>query len=122
MEAGLARRGLRPSQVRRMLGDLDPIAVECGWIAAESRGARVQIERYMRDYRQVRPLIRGKDLRSLGLEPGPIYRWILASVLDARLDGGVRTLDDELSLVQRLLDSGEAPLRRTGITGSADGA
>jgi tRNA nucleotidyltransferase (CCA-adding enzyme) len=51
--------------------------------------------------RRVRPILRGDDLRSLGIRPGPIYRDILNSLLYARLDGHVQSRDDELRFVRR---------------------
>ena len=51
--------------------------------------------------RRVRPILRGDDLQSLGIRPGPIYRDILNSLLYARLDGHVQSRDDELRFVRR---------------------
>ena len=36
----------------------------------------------------------------MGLEPGPIYREILQAVLDAKLNGQLKTRDDELNFVK----------------------
>jgi tRNA nucleotidyltransferase (CCA-adding enzyme) len=70
--------------------------------------------------RQVRPILRGDDLRALGIRPGPIYRDILNSLLYARLDGHVQSRDDELRFVRRrfakVLPAAEAeagPLRKS---------
>jgi tRNA nucleotidyltransferase (CCA-adding enzyme) len=43
-------------------------------------------------------LINGKDLRALGIPPGPLYAKILRTVLDARLDGTVQSRDEEVRL------------------------
>jgi tRNA nucleotidyltransferase (CCA-adding enzyme) len=50
---------------------------------------------------RVRPTLRGDDLRALGIQPGPVYRDILTSLLYARLDGHVQSRDDELRFVRR---------------------
>jgi tRNA nucleotidyltransferase (CCA-adding enzyme) len=50
---------------------------------------------------RVRPMLRGDDLRALGIQPGPVYRDILNSLLYARLDGHVQSRDDELRFVRR---------------------
>ena len=47
------------------------------------------------------PLLRGDDLRALGIRPGPIYREVLNCLLYARLDGSVQSRDDELRFVRR---------------------
>jgi tRNA nucleotidyltransferase (CCA-adding enzyme) len=36
----------------------------------------------------------------MGLEPGPIYREILEAVLDAKLNGQIKTRNDELDFVK----------------------
>jgi tRNA nucleotidyltransferase (CCA-adding enzyme) len=50
---------------------------------------------------RVRPFLAGDDLRALGIQPGPVYRDILNSLLYARLDGHVQSRDDELRFVRR---------------------
>jgi tRNA nucleotidyltransferase (CCA-adding enzyme) len=50
---------------------------------------------------RVRPFLGGDDLRALGIQPGPVYRDILNSILYARLDGHVQSRDDELRFVRR---------------------
>jgi tRNA nucleotidyltransferase (CCA-adding enzyme) len=50
------------------------------------------------------PLIDGNYLKAeFGLPPGPIYRIILDSLRDARLDGQVTNLDEERALVEGIL-------------------
>jgi len=44
--------------------------------------------------------LRGKDLQSLGIKPGPIYRKILDSLLLAHLEGRVETKGDEIDYVR----------------------
>jgi len=47
------------------------------------------------------PHLTGHDLRALGIAPGPEYKDILATLLDARLNGKVVTREDEVTLVRR---------------------
>lgn len=49
------------------------------------------------------PLINGKDLQELGLEPGPKFKEILETVRDAQLDGLITTREEALALVRTLL-------------------
>ncbi len=45
------------------------------------------------------PLLTGRDLiERLGLEPGPLFKEILAAVEEARMEGVVRTFDEALQL------------------------
>jgi tRNA nucleotidyltransferase (CCA-adding enzyme) len=57
------------------------------------------ISLYISKLKHVKPLLDGKDLKSIGIPPGPLYREILDSLLDARLNGEVSTKADELDFV-----------------------
>ena len=46
-----------------------------------------KLSRYIYQGRGEKADIDGKDLRAMGLKPGPIYGRILQQVLDAKLDG-----------------------------------
>ncbi len=52
--------------------------------------------------------ISGKDLKAMGLLPGPIYSRILTSVLAAKLDGHVRDRSDQLNLARELAEQEKA--------------
>jgi len=52
----------------------------------------------------VTPSLNGTDLKVLGLKPGPIYRKILDRLLEARLNGEVKTKADERKLVKKLAE------------------
>jgi poly(A) polymerase len=49
------------------------------------------------------PLLTGDDLQELGVEQGPIYKKLLAAVREAQLEGTVRTTEEAIELVNRLL-------------------
>jgi tRNA nucleotidyltransferase (CCA-adding enzyme) len=55
----------------------------------------------------------GHDLQVLGIAPGPAYKKIFATLLDARLNGRVVTQEDEVALVRRRFLRA-APKRRGG--------
>jgi len=69
----------------------------------ESGAAGARIADYLGNLCSVKTEITGRDLRALGLEPGPRYRQTLDRLLCARLDGRTRTREDELALCRRLL-------------------
>jgi len=46
-------------------------------------------------------LLHGKDLVEMGFEPGPIFKDILEKLLEARLNGLVKTRADEIAFVQQ---------------------
>jgi poly(A) polymerase len=49
------------------------------------------------------PVITGDDLRDLGIPPGPLYKRLLDAVREAQLEGAVRTKEEAIALVRRLL-------------------
>ncbi|GFO66606.1 poly(A) polymerase [Geomonas limicola] len=72
---------------------------------AKTRNAELRrcISLYFTKLQGVRTLVRGDDLKKLGLAKGPRYREILDAVLSARLNGSVHSREDELQLVQGLI-------------------
>jgi tRNA nucleotidyltransferase (CCA-adding enzyme) len=70
---------------------------------SKKRSVKRSLSRYFTHLRYIQPSIRGQDLVDMGLHPGPIYRRILQAVLDARLNGELRTKQDELDFVQEFI-------------------
>jgi tRNA nucleotidyltransferase (CCA-adding enzyme) len=69
---------------------------------------RRAISRYFTTLRPTTTFLKGNDLKKMGFEPGPIYREILDSLLDARLNGKLRTREDEVGFVNRQWNTGDA--------------
>ena len=61
------------------------------------------IEDFLKIYNGIRIQICGEDLKKLGLTPGPSYQKILSRVLNAKLNGAVKTKGDELALIKKLV-------------------
>jgi tRNA nucleotidyltransferase (CCA-adding enzyme) len=62
---------------------------------------RRAISLYFTKLRSVKPILRGVDLQKMEIQPGPVFREILDSLLDARLNGALKTRQDEISFVQK---------------------
>ena len=74
------------------------------WLGLEDEAARRQLVRFQTELRDAAPIIDGNYLKKeFQLPPGPIYRLILDSLRNARLDGLVNSLDDERAMVQEIL-------------------
>jgi poly(A) polymerase len=52
------------------------------------------------------PLITGNDLVAAGLEPGAKFKELLENVRDAQLNGEIKTREEALAFVRRLLGGG----------------
>jgi len=53
------------------------------------------ISRYLTELRKVKTVLKGHDLKRMGIQPGPIYSEILRELLDEKLRGTVKSLEDE---------------------------
>jgi tRNA nucleotidyltransferase (CCA-adding enzyme) len=73
------------------------------YMMAATRQERVKkaISHYFTILRKTALNIQGRDLKEIGLKPGPVYREILDHALAAKLDGRVKTRADELAFVRR---------------------
>jgi tRNA nucleotidyltransferase (CCA-adding enzyme) len=62
--------------------------------------AKRAVSKYITKLRSITTLLTGNDLKEMGFEPGPVYREILSGLLDARLNGEVKTRADEVAFVR----------------------
>jgi tRNA nucleotidyltransferase (CCA-adding enzyme) len=100
----LSRPKIKPS---RIFGLLEPLTYEVMLlIRAKYRNKALQknIADFLRMYNGMRIYTSGEHLRQFGLLPGPVYQKILRKILNARLNGHVKTKEDELNLVKKILD------------------
>jgi tRNA nucleotidyltransferase (CCA-adding enzyme) len=73
--------------------------------AAKKQKVKKAISHFFTKLRRVEITLKGRDLKKMGLEPGPIYRQVLQAVLDARLDGKLKTENDEIEYARRYIDA-----------------
>ncbi|MDD2679815.1 MAG: hypothetical protein PHO03_03315 [Candidatus Omnitrophica bacterium] len=64
---------------------------------------RRNITDFLDIYNGMRIFVSGNDLRGLGVLPGPRYQEIFTQVLNAKLNGRVKTKEEELALIKQLL-------------------
>jgi tRNA nucleotidyltransferase (CCA-adding enzyme) len=105
---GLLRRLARspllsPAELVRVLAGLPETTVLFLIAKAKSEPVKRQLSTYLSTYQHVRTVVSGKDLKALGLKPGPAYTRILGRLRDARLNGEVKTDADERQLAARLV-------------------
>lgn len=90
---------LRQSRIARLLDPLSPEARAVLLAVLTNGPARDAVSRYVTTSWNIIPLLRGDDLRRLGLKPGPIYRRIFTALRSAKLDGRLHTKEDETSFI-----------------------
>jgi len=69
--------------------------------ATKKETAKRSISNYFTRLRYVHTLISGKDLKNMKIEPGPVFREILQTILEAKLNGKLKTKSDELAFVRK---------------------
>jgi tRNA nucleotidyltransferase (CCA-adding enzyme) len=102
LAAGLKRAedaDMLASELDQIFGALDDTLLHIGALVGD-QAARTAIARYEHDLRPVHTLLRGDDLRALGIAPGPRYRILLAGLRAAQLDGLVHSRTDAEQWVQ----------------------
>ncbi len=75
------------------------------FLMAVSRKRLIQkaISDYLLKLRHVKPLLKGSDLKKMGIPQGPIYSEILGALLDERLRGKLKNREDEVEFVKNYL-------------------
>jgi tRNA nucleotidyltransferase (CCA-adding enzyme) len=91
-----------PSRVVRTLRGLSVEFLLIMMAKTTRDDTRKAVSEYITTLRHVKPALTGKDLIAMGYKPGPLFGTMKAALRDARLDGLVRTDDDERQLVRKL--------------------
>lgn len=93
---------LKPADIYRLLSGLSDEALL--GLMAKSKGDLVKrrVSAFLTIYQQVKPILSGTDLQAMGFKPGPHFKEILSRLLDARLNGEVKTETEERAFVLRL--------------------
>jgi tRNA nucleotidyltransferase (CCA-adding enzyme) len=58
------------------------------------------ISHYLTELRNIRTILTGKDLRKMGIPPGPLYSKILKELLEEKLRGHQKSREDEERFVK----------------------
>ncbi len=100
---------LRPSQVYPFLTDFldEALVLLLAKQVSARHGMRLSLLKhhlvaYVKN-RAIKTALTGRDLQAMGLQPGRQYKTILEKLLDARIDGTIKTETEERTLVHRLL-------------------
>jgi tRNA nucleotidyltransferase (CCA-adding enzyme) len=94
-----ALRPWRPAAVHALLSPWPREIAVYVWARTTKRGAADAARSYLAEGAKVGVELKGRDLLALGYAPGPLFREILAALLAERLEGRVRTREDELAWV-----------------------
>jgi len=67
---------------------------------AKDKRQKKAISLYLTTLRKIRPVLTGKDLKTMGYKPGPLFNKILKAILDARLEGQIKSHEEEVRFVK----------------------
>jgi tRNA nucleotidyltransferase (CCA-adding enzyme) len=70
---------------------------------AKKKAVKKSISHYFTNLRRTKLSVKGRDLKKMGLKPGPVYRQVLEAVLDARLDGTLKSKKDEIEFARQMI-------------------
>ncbi len=109
-----SKRSLKPAEVYHLLSGLSDETLLI--LMAKSKGDIVKrrISAFLTSYQHVTLILTGTDLKTMGLKPGPQFKKILAQLLDARLNGDVRTDAEERQFVQQIVSSPKRTMSSLG--------
>lgn len=99
----LSKKNIRASQAYRKLAPLSYEVILLVKALSKNSLLQKRIEDFLCRHDGICLYLEGKDLKQMGLEPGPHYKKILDSLLDAKIDARVKTKEDELKLLRRFL-------------------
>ncbi len=91
----------RASQIYRALEELRPEGLYFLLAQRNSQRFNDLVKVMGEKLTKIKLYISGDDLKKMDIPPGPIYKRILDQVFEAKLDGTVKTRDDELMMAYR---------------------
>lgn len=98
----LNQHKIKPSRVFSLL---EPLSYEV-IISLKAKYRKPVLKKHIEDFFEIyngtRIHVSGEDLSALGLAPGPLYQKIFRRVLNAKLDGLVKTKKEELELICKI--------------------
>jgi tRNA nucleotidyltransferase (CCA-adding enzyme) len=95
----LEQKQLVANRLRYLLDRASPESRLLLWAGAGR--VRRRVERYLTRLAFVKPALTGLDLKDFGFVPGPTYRRIMDMLLRGRVDGRLKSREDEIALLRR---------------------
>lgn len=92
-------KSARKSEIYRLLKDLSTEALLYLMAQAKDDEIKRSISNFVTTSSTVKPEISGKDLKALGFKEGPIFKEILERLRDLKIDGVLKTKEDEINYV-----------------------
>jgi tRNA nucleotidyltransferase (CCA-adding enzyme) len=101
----LGKARLKSSAIYHLLHPYINPAIQANLVASESAIISRRMNLYLSRLKSMKPWLTGEDLVAMGIPSGPGLGKILAELHDARLDGEIKTREEEERLVRELSGS-----------------
>ena len=98
--SALAEPEIAPSRIYHYLHTYSQPAILANLMISDSQMVRQHIELFLNNLRHIQTALTGEDLMKMGIASGPQIKEILGQLREARLDGKVKTREDELAMVK----------------------
>ncbi len=93
----------KPSLVSSLLDGYPTASLYAAWLLEPNPQIRELLVSYTKNWKKVRLVTTGNDLRNAGILPGPDYKRILSTLRAAYLDGTISSPEEESALLQYLI-------------------
>lgn len=89
-----------PAKLYHLLTDINLEIILFSMAITKDTRKKREISQFLLDLRKIRPILKGRDLKKLGIQPGPVYSRIFRMLLDEKLRGKLKTEEDEKKFVR----------------------
>ncbi len=99
----LDNKGLKASEIYNVLSPIPTETIILMIAKTEKNTVKKHISMYLTELKKIKTSVTGEDLLRMGISPGPDYRQILNKVLEEKLNGRLKTRDEEINYIKEIL-------------------
>ena len=99
----LEQEGLQPGEIYLFLKGYPQVTVISNMIAVDSEQIKERIRAYLSSYKNIKISLNGDDLTRFGVKNKVEIKRILENILKERLNGNIKSKEDEVLYVHKLL-------------------
>jgi tRNA nucleotidyltransferase (CCA-adding enzyme) len=99
----IAITGLQNASQKEIYYTLRPLDIQTilfTMAKAKDNEKKKAVSLYLTTLRKIKPALSGKDLKKMGHTPGPLFKIILTAILEERLEGKIKSREEEIEFVK----------------------
>lgn len=86
--------------IYRLLKHIDIETILFIMAACKNKDTQRALSKYLIEYRDIKPILKGEDLIKMGIEPGPIFSEIFETIIIKRIEGTISDIKQEINFVK----------------------